>query len=67
MAEGDYNQTNEFVKNSKEMKEMFDALASLKASLQGAVEFSDAIGKMNLNAKITNTSPATKLNNNLKR
>ena len=51
MAEGDYNQTNEFVKNSKEMKEMFDALASLKASLQGAVEFSDAIGKMNLNAK----------------
>ena len=48
MAEGDYNQTNEFIKNSKEIKEMFDALASLKASLQGAVKFSDDIGKMNL-------------------
>ncbi|OYX82182.1 MAG: hypothetical protein B7Y83_15620 [Flavobacteriales bacterium 32-34-25] len=33
MAEGDYNQTNEFIKNSKEIKEMFDALANLKASL----------------------------------
>lgn len=49
MAEGDYNQTNEFIKNSNEIKEMFDALASLKASLQGAVKFSDDIGKMNLN------------------
>ena len=48
MAEGDYNQTNEFIKNSKEIKEMFDALANLKASLQGAVKFSDDIGKMNL-------------------
>ncbi|GIZ08113.1 sensor histidine kinase [Flavobacterium sp. UMI-01] len=51
MAEGDYNQTNEFIKNSKEIKEMFEALANLKASLQGAVKFSDAIGKMNLNTK----------------
>ncbi len=50
MAEGDYNQTNEFIKNSKEIKEMFDALASLKASLQGAVKFSDDIGKMNLHS-----------------
>ena len=49
MAEGDYNQTNEFIKNSDEIKEMFDALANLKASLQGAVKFSDDIGKMNLN------------------
>lgn len=49
MAEGDYNQTNKFIKNSNEIKEMFDALASLKASLQGAVKFSDDIGKMNLN------------------
>ena len=49
MADGDYNQTNEFIKNSKEIKEMFDALANLKASLQGAVKFSDDIGKMNLN------------------
>lgn len=49
MAEGDYNQTNEFIKNSSEIKEMFDALANLKASLQGAVKFSDDIGKMNLN------------------
>ncbi|WP_163411367.1 sensor histidine kinase [Flavobacterium ajazii] len=48
MAQGDYNQTNEFIKNSKEIKEMFDALANLKASLQGAVKFSDDIGKMNL-------------------
>ncbi|MGA9637013.1 ATP-binding protein [Flavobacterium sp.] len=48
MAEGDYNQTNKFIKNSKEIKEMFDALANLKASLQGAVKFSDDIGKMNL-------------------
>ncbi|MCG9794080.1 sensor histidine kinase [Flavobacterium algicola] len=48
MAEGDYNQTNEFIKNSNEIKEMFDALANLKASLQGAVKFSDDIGKMNL-------------------
>lgn len=50
MAEGDYNQTNEFIKNSKEIKEMFDALANLKASLQGAVKFSDDIGKMNLHS-----------------
>ena len=49
MAEGDYNQTNQFIKNSSEIKEMFDALANLKASLQGAVKFSDDIGKMNLN------------------
>ena len=49
MADGDYNQSNEFIKNSNEIKEMFDALANLKASLQGAVKFSDAIGKMNLN------------------
>lgn len=48
MAEGDYNQSNEFIKNSNEIKEMFDALANLKASLQGAVIFSDDIGKMNL-------------------
>lgn len=54
MAEGDYNQTNEFIKNSNEIKEMFDALANLKASLQGAVKFSDDIGKMNLN---TNFKP----------
>ncbi|MFA9188269.1 sensor histidine kinase [Flavobacterium sp. FBOR7N2.3] len=54
MAGGDYNQTSEFIKNSKEIKEMFDALANLKASLQGAVKFSDDIGKMNLN---TNFKP----------
>jgi two-component system, NarL family, sensor kinase len=50
MAEGDYNQTNEFIKNSKEITEMFDALAYLKASLLGAVKFSDDIGKMNLHS-----------------
>jgi signal transduction histidine kinase len=50
MAEGDYNQSSEFIKNSNEIKDMFDALANLKASLQGAVKFSDDIGKMNLNS-----------------
>jgi signal transduction histidine kinase len=49
MAEGDYNQTNEFIKNSNEIKEMFDALANLKDSLQGAVKFANDIGRMNLN------------------
>lgn len=49
MAEGDYNQTNDFKKISNEIKEMFDALANLKVSLQGAVQFSEAIGTMNLN------------------
>ncbi|MGM8363257.1 ATP-binding protein [Flavobacterium sp. ARAG 55.4] len=57
MAEGDYNQTNEFIKNSKEIKEMFDALAHLKASLQGAVKFSDDIGKMNLHSDFKPKSP----------
>jgi two-component system NarL family sensor kinase len=50
MAKGDYNsQSNDFKKISNEIKEMFDALANLKVSLQGAVQFSDDIGKMNLN------------------
>ncbi|MEL0455306.1 sensor histidine kinase [Flavobacteriaceae bacterium SZ-1-7] len=49
MADGDYNQTNEFNKNSAEIKEMFAALDNLKKSLQGAVKFSNEIGKMNLN------------------
>lgn len=49
MAEGDYNQTNEFIKNSNEIKEMFEALANLKVSLQGAVKFANDIGLMNLN------------------
>ncbi|SEQ50017.1 Histidine kinase [Hyunsoonleella jejuensis] len=53
MAGGNYNQSNEFVKNSKEIKEMFAALASLKESLQGAVKFSEDIGKMNFNAQYT--------------
>lgn len=51
MAAGDYNQNNEFVKVSNEMKDMFDALANLKKSLQGAVSFSNEIGEMNLNSK----------------
>lgn len=49
MAEGDYNQTNEFIKNSNEIAEMFEALANLKVSLQGAVKFANDIGQMNLN------------------
>lgn len=57
MAEGDYNQSNEFIKNSSEIMEMFDALANLKASLQGAVKFSDDIGKMNLNTDFKPKSP----------
>ena len=57
MAEGDYSQTNEFIKNSNEIKEMFDALANLKVSLQGAVKFSDDIGKMNLNTDYQLKSP----------
>lgn len=51
MAEGNYIQDNPFTKNSSEIKEMFDALANLKFSLQGAVTFSEDIGKMNLNAQ----------------
>jgi signal transduction histidine kinase len=51
MAQGNYNQDNKFTKNSGEIAEMFDALANLKASLQGAVKFSEDIGKMNLNAQ----------------
>lgn len=48
MAKGDYNQSIEYKKSSNEIKEMFDALSNLKASLQGAVKFSDEIGNMNL-------------------
>lgn len=51
MADGDYNQSNEFSKNSSEIKEMFEALANLKASLQGAVKFSNDIGAMNLSTE----------------
>ena len=65
MAEGDYNQTNEFIKNSNEIKEMFDALANLKVSLQGAVKFSDAIGKMNLNIDYQLKSPNDMLGKSL--
>ena len=51
MAEGDYEQRNDFGKNSNEIKEMFQALDNLKKSLQGAVNFSNEIGKMNLNTQ----------------
>ena len=54
MAKGDYNQTIEYKRSSNETKEMFDALSNLKASLQGAVKFSEAIGNMDLN---TNYKP----------
>lgn len=54
MAKGDYNQTIEYKRSSNEIKEMFDALSNLKASLQGAVKFSEAIGNMDLN---TNYKP----------
>ncbi|WP_169927096.1 sensor histidine kinase [Mucilaginibacter auburnensis] len=48
MAKGDYHQTIEYKRSSSEIKEMFDALSQLKASLQGAVKFSEAIGNMDL-------------------
>lgn len=51
MADGNYNQVNESIKNSTEIKEMFSALENLKESLQGAVNFSNEIGQMNLKAK----------------
>ncbi|MRX47321.1 sensor histidine kinase [Pedobacter puniceum] len=56
MAKGDYNQTIEYKKSSNEIKEMFEALSNLKASLQGAVKFSEAIGNMNLE---TNYEPSS--------
>ena len=57
MAEGDYNQTNEFIKNSNEIAELFEALANLKVSLQGAVKFANDIGLMNLNTDYQLKSP----------
>ncbi|HEX8376432.1 MAG TPA: histidine kinase [Pedobacter sp.] len=54
MAKGDYDETIEYKRSSNEIKEMFDALSNLKASLQGAVTFSEAIGNINLN---TNYNP----------
>lgn len=54
MAKGHYNETIEYQKSSTEIKEMFDALSNLKASLQGAVKFSETIGNMDLN---TNYEP----------
>jgi two-component system, NarL family, sensor kinase len=48
MAKGDYNQNIGYKRISNEIKEMFDALSQLKASLQGAVRFSEAIGNMDL-------------------
>ncbi|WP_026904782.1 sensor histidine kinase [Pedobacter glucosidilyticus] len=51
MAKGNYDQTIAYKKSSNEIKEMFDALSNLKASLQGAVKFSYEIGNMNLETK----------------
>jgi signal transduction histidine kinase len=48
MAKGDYNQNIQYKRSSNEIEEMFDALSNLKASLQGAVKFSEEIGNMNL-------------------
>lgn len=56
MAKGDYNQNIEYKRSSSEIKEMFDALSNLKASLQGAVKFSEAIGNMDLK---TNYEPSS--------
>lgn len=56
MAGGNYNENVTYSKNSIEIKEMFDALNNLKASLQGAVKFSSEIGKMNLNTAFTTRS-----------
>lgn len=65
MADGDYNQTDDFVINSNEIKDMFDALANLKKSLQGAVKFSNEIGKMNLNAQYAPKSQSDLLGKSL--
>ncbi|WP_189362097.1 sensor histidine kinase [Algibacter mikhailovii] len=51
MAAGNYEQNKAFYKISNEMKEMFEALAQLKKSLQGAVAFSNEIGDMNLSSQ----------------
>ena len=53
MADGDYAHTSLPSKNYTEIKDMFNALSSLKNSLQGAVKFSKKIGNMNLNANYT--------------
>ncbi|MCB4798285.1 sensor histidine kinase [Neotamlana laminarinivorans] len=53
MANGDYSESHQFNKNFTEIAEMFNALGQLKKSLQGAVSFSENIGKMNLNAQYT--------------
>jgi signal transduction histidine kinase len=50
MADGNYNEISKVHKSSNEIDEMFDALEHLKKSLQGAVNFSEEIGEMNLNA-----------------
>lgn len=50
MADGNYNEINKIRKSSNEIYEMFEALEHLKKSLQGAVNFSEEIGEMNLNA-----------------
>ncbi|WP_242120050.1 sensor histidine kinase [Aestuariivivens sediminicola] len=57
MAQGNYDGTDTYSKNSDEIKEMYEALNLLKKSLQGAVDFSKKIGEMNLN---TNYSPKSK-------
>lgn len=56
MAKGNYDQTIGYKRSSNEIKEMFDALSNLKASLQGAVKFSYEIGNMNLE---TNYKPSS--------
>ncbi|MDW5288964.1 sensor histidine kinase [Formosa sp. PL04] len=50
MSGGDYNEKKKFVKNPSEIKDMFEALDNFKKSLQGAVNFSKELGKMNLNS-----------------
>lgn len=57
MTQGDYrgkdfleSPSRTFLKKPKEIKEMFEALSSLKISLSGAVDFSVDIGNMNLHA-----------------
>ncbi|WP_010521863.1 sensor histidine kinase [Aquimarina agarivorans] len=65
MAMGNYNQSDDFKKNSIEIKEMFDALANLKDSLRGAVNFSNQIGNMNLNSNYTPKSSNDQLGKSL--
>lgn len=60
MSKGNYSKTDVldsssigFIKRPKEINEMFEALAILKTTLSGAVDFSVEVGNMNLKSNYT--------------